>query len=268
MGRRCRLAAALLALAATAGGAGCASLQPPPQPTAVVESWHPEPAVRWQWQLAGAPDLGVDADVFELDAFNTAAGDVDVVHADGRRAICYLVLGAYEGSRPDAERFPPQLLGRSTSRPAERWLDIRQWPALAPVISDRLRLCVRKGFDAVGVDRVDGYAHRTGFPLSYDDQLVFNRRVAALAHSLGLAVGLHNDVHQAVALEPDFDFAVTEECVRYAACGPLAAFTAADKPVLHVEYALPTTQFCPMTRVLGFASIRKHRELDAWRDPC
>jgi hypothetical protein len=262
--------AAALAVAATLP-AGCAAVRPAPgapDPATSGHRWRPGEIQRWQWQLTGDVDVSVDAEVYELDAFTTAAGDVDRLHAAGRRVICYVNAGSHEDFRPDAARFPGSVLGRPNGWSGERWLDIRQWSLIEPVLADRVRLCQRKGFDAVEADNVDGYANRTGFPLTADDQLVFNRRVAALAHEHGLAVGLKNDLDQAVALEPDFDFAVNEQCFRYAECERLSPFTSAGKPVLHVEYDLPAADFCGRARELGFASMRKRPELTAWRDPC
>ena len=45
-------------------------------------------------------------------------------------------------------------------------------------------------------------------------------------------------------------------------------FIQAGKPVFHAEYDLPTDQFCPVTRALGFSSVRKRLTLDAWRETC
>jgi hypothetical protein len=257
----------VLSLALTGGEPACA---PPPRQVVPVPaaSWARSPTPTWQVQLRGELDLTVPADVFELDAFSTAAADVDTLHTAGRRVICYVNAGAYEPGRPDSGRFPANALGAAASRAGERWLDIRRWPALQPVLEDRLRLCRGKGFDAVAFDNVDGYAQGSGFPVTYDEQLVFNRRLAALARTLGLSPGLKDDLDQVVALEPDFDFAVNTECFRHDECERLRPFVDAGKPVFHLEYDVPTAEFCPTTRGWGFASIRKRPELDAWREPC
>ena len=113
-----------------------------------------------------------------------------------------------------------------------------------------------------------GYANASGFPLTAADQLQYNRRIADLAHRLGLAVGLKNDVEQAAALAPAFDFAVNEECAAYQECGLLKVFITAGKPVFHVEYELATSVFCKTTKPMGFASMRKNWDLDAWRQTC
>ena len=226
------------------------------------------PGLTWQWQLSGELDLTVDADVYELDAVTTPASAVGRLHASGRRVICYVSVGSYEDFRPDAGRFPAALLGRSNGWPGERWLDIRQWARLEPVLRDRFEVCRDKGFDAIEADNVDGYANDSGFPLTAADQLTFNRRVARLAHGLGLGIGLKNDLDQVAALEPDFDFAVNEECFRYGECGRLRPFTAAGKPVFNAEYDLPPDRFCPQARELEFAAMRKRPDLDAWRQPC
>jgi hypothetical protein len=223
----------------------------------------------WQWQLTGALDLTVDADVFDLDAFTAEAAQVAELRRRGRHAICYVNVGAYESFRPDRDRFPDRLLGTELDGwPGERWLDIRRWDELRPIFAARFAMCRAKGFDAVEPDNVDGYANDSGFPLTAHDQLTFNRRVADLAHDAGLAVGLKNDVEQAADLVAVMDFAVNEECARYRECERLSVFIEAGKPVFHVEYDLPVTAFCPVTRPLGFSSLRKHADLDGWRQTC
>lgn len=222
----------------------------------------------WQFQLSGELDPAIDAEVFVLDGFDTTAQDAQSLRARGRRLICHVGAGAYESDRPDAGRFPADAIGSATGRPDERWLDIRQWQILEPILADRFRLCRGKGFDAVAPDGVQGYTAETGFPLTFDDQLAFNRRLAVLARSLGLSPGLRNDVEQAMALQPDFDFAINEECVRLRRCDRLVPFVDAGKPVFHVEYEATTGDFCVTALGYGFSSMRKDRALGVWRAPC
>ena len=246
-----------------AGGAPPGASRVPPQ------RWHPSVGLSWQWQLSGVLDPTVDAQVYDVDAVQTSAMQVAALHAAGRRVICYVDAGSFEKGRPDAQRYPATVLGRAMDGwPDERWVDVRRWDLLEPILSDRFRACRQKGFDGVEADNVDGYANDTGFPLSEADQLTFDRRVAALAHSTGLAVGLKNDLDQVPALAPEFDFAVNEQCAQYRECDALRVFIAAGKPVFHAEYDVPTGTFCPVTRALGFSSIRKHLSLDAWRETC
>lgn len=255
----------LLSFALLAGGAACEEMV---GATSAPEPWPTAANLTWQVQLSGDLDLEAAADVFEFDAFTAPAHAVGRLRAEGRWLICYVNAGVYEEFRPDADRFPPEVLGAGTGSDGERWLDIRQWSTLEPILRDRLRLCASKGFDAVDLDNVDAYAHDPGFPLTFDDQIRFNRRLAKLARASGLSPGLRNDLDQVVALEPDFDFAVNEECFARDECERLTAFVEAGKPVFHVEYDLPTAAFCPTTAGLGFSSIRKNRDLDAWRASC
>ncbi len=231
--------------------------------------WRPRQGTTWQWQLSGALDLSVPAAVYDLDGFETTATQVSALHARGRKVICYLSVGSAETYRPDYGAFPGSVLGKPLDGwPDERWLDIRRIDVLRPIMAARMDMCRRKGFDAVEPDNVDGYANASGFPLSGADQIRYNRMIAALAHERGLSVGLKNDLDQVAALEPYFDFAVNEQCREYLECWRLRPFLDKGKAVLHVEYELTLSQFCPVTVPMGMSSMRKTYDLDVYRRAC
>lgn len=239
-----------------------------PSPSASGGRWRPTKGLTWQWQLTGTIDTSLPVNVYDVDAFETSAATVAALHAKGRKVICYVNVGAKEDFRPDAALFPAAVVGKGLDGWAgEHWLDIRQWSVLRPLLATRFQMCHGKGFDGLEPDNIDGYSNGSGFPLTAADQLTYNRNVAALAHSYGLAVGLKNDVDQAEDLEPQFDFAIDEQCVQYSECDSLSGFIAADKPVFHVEYS-GSTSFCPTTKALGFSSMLKKQSLDAWRESC
>jgi hypothetical protein len=228
-----------------------------------------EPAVPWQYQLQGPVDTGVDAGTFVVDAFDVDRATVADLHSRGRTAVCYVNAGAVENWRPDAARYPADVVGTELDGwEGERWLDVRRTDVLLPILAERFDLCRSKGFDGVEADNVDGYTQDSGFPLTADDQLRFNRAVAALARERSLTIGLKNDLEQVDELVGDFDFAVNESCVQYEECDALTPFTASGKTVLHVEYDLATAAFCPVTTRLGFRSIRKPLALTAPVEPC
>jgi hypothetical protein len=83
---------------------------------------------------------------------------------------------------------------------------------------------------------MDAFDNNPGFALDGDTQLDYNRFIAREARARGLAVGLKNDVAQLDALEPDFDFAVNEQCHEYDECEGYRVFTSRGKPVFNAEY--------------------------------
>jgi hypothetical protein len=228
----------------------------------------PPPGSTWQYQLSGTLDLEVEADVFDVDGFETKASQVAELHDLGRYAICYISAGAWERWRPDASDFPKRLLGKPNGWPGERWLDVRRLRALKPILRDRMDMCETKGFDAVEFDNVDGFRNRTGWPLKGKHQLRFNRFLAGAAHARGLAAGLKNDLPQIDILVDDFDFAINEQCWQYRECGRLRPFTEAGKAVFNVEYRLSRSEFCDKSSERGFGSIRKRLSLRVWRRAC
>jgi hypothetical protein len=239
------------------------------RPAASGVRWRPAPHTTWQWQLTTPVDRSVDAAMFDIDLFDNARGVVEHLRRRGRRVVCYVSAGSLEAWRPDAGSFPAAVVGRPlVGWPGERWLDIRRLDLLAPPLEQRLDLCRAKGFDGVEVDNVDGYVNATGFPLTARDQLRFNRFLARAAHARGLSVGLKNDLAQARQLEPSFDWALNEECFRYAECHLVAPFVRARKAVFVVEYGVAPRRFCAKATALGFIAMRKRSRLDAWRRAC
>ncbi|HEY6887128.1 MAG TPA: endo alpha-1,4 polygalactosaminidase, partial [Solirubrobacter sp.] len=231
--------------------------------------WVPSPTTTWQWQLSGTLDASVDAQMYDVDLFDTPASVVAKLHAQGRRAVCYLSAGSFEQGRPDANAFPEAVLGEPLDGyPDERWLDVRRLDVLGPIMEARMDLCRGKGFDAVEADNVDGYANKSGFPLTANDQLRFNRFLATAAHARGLSIGLKNDLDQVAQLEPDFDWALNEQCFQYDECDRLKPFVAAGKAVFVTEYELEPAAFCARARADGFMAMVKRLELGPFRRPC
>lgn len=221
-----------------AGAVGCGApgLDPDVPPVTEGAWYRPGVAITWQWQLAGAPNTSYEVDVYDLDLFDTDAEVIADLHARGRRVLCYFSAGSSEDWRPDAHRFTRADRGwKLDDWAGERWLDIRSENVLA-VMLDRLDLAVEKGCDGVEPDNMDAYQNASGFRLSADDQLGWNRRIANEAHLRGLAVALKNDGDQAAALVDYFDLSLNEQCHQYQECAQLEPFTAAGKPILNAEY--------------------------------
>jgi hypothetical protein len=234
--------------------------------------WIPAQSTTWQWQLTGTLDLTVSAQMYDVDLFETEASSVAALHALGRKAVCYLSAGTWEDWRPDANQFPPEVLGNSYGGwPGERWLDIRRLEVLAPIMAARLDQCRAKGFDGVEPDNVDGFQNDTGFVLTAADQIAYNRWFAEQAHARELSIGLKNDMDQALALVGDFDWALTEECVFFNACAQTMPFTSAGKAVFAAEYTdtgMTLEVLCPQAAAFGLSGILKQRDLGAWRQSC
>jgi hypothetical protein len=186
--------------------------------------------------------------------------------------ICYLNAGAWEDWRPDSQDFPEATLGKDYQGwPGERWLDIRQIEQLESLMDARLDLCAQKGFDGVEPDNMDGYTNNTGFPLSYNDQIEYNRWVANQAHARNLAVGLKNDPEQVLDLVDYFDWMTTESCFDENWCDKTLPFLQAGKPVIAIEYTgrwLNYSDICRQPLAKSIHLIFKHRQLDAWMQVC
>jgi hypothetical protein len=229
----------------------------------------------------------------DYSVLNYAA--VQALHIRGARVIGYIDAGTAETWRPDfpeLQAFDQScdgcLFGNPLSHfPDEYWLNIttdvrgtnpntgrletaRQF--LLDEMLARLKQAKLIGVDAIEFDDVDAYQNRTGLAISPEAQLEYNTRLANLAHHVGFSVGLKNDLAQADALQPYFDFAINEECWQFHECGALRSWPANyGKAVFNVEYELPPAKFCPKadSAQFDFNSIRKTDDLfDLPYRPC
>ncbi len=189
----------------------------------------------WQWQLNGKIDTSYKVKLYDIDLFDTPKKTIEKLHKDGKIVICYFSAGSYEKWRDDALRFPKEALGKKMDGWDERWLDIRN-EELKKIMIDRIKLAKEKGCDGVEPDNVDGYTNKTGFKLTYNDQLSYNIFLAKEAHKLGLLIGLKNDLDQIKELVEYFDFALNEQCHEFDECKEYEPFIKKSKPVFNAEY--------------------------------
>ena len=82
-----------------------------------ADIWPPPPGLTWQIQFAGLPvKQPVDAQVFDIGAFDNDASIVVSLHALGRKVIAYIDAGSWESYRPDAAAYPAEVLGNALDR--------------------------------------------------------------------------------------------------------------------------------------------------------
>jgi len=233
--------------------------------------WQPRPKTSWEIQLQGTIDTTKPVQAYDIDLFDVPASTIAALKAQGKKVICYFSAGTYEQWRPDAGSFAQGILGSPLGDwPGERWLDIRnfQTSGLATVMTKRFDLAVQKRCDAVDMDNVDGFTQKSGFSMTYQDQLSYNKWLASQAHARGLAAGLKNDLRQIKDLVPFFDFLVDESCTAYDECGMLKPFVDAGKAVFGISYPELggknlQTYVCPVVNALNYDWVIKNRLLGA-----
>jgi hypothetical protein len=248
----------------------------------------------WHWMISHPLDLDDAADmgltdlsgtrlaapepaIYDIDWEANPATTVQRLHDAGKRVICYVDVGVFETYRTDAARFPKDVIGMADHHwEGSFWLDIRQLDVLLPIMRDRFEICRKKGFDSIEPDEIDGYSNVSGFPLTYNDQLRYNRAIADLAHSMGMTIGLKGDIAQVADLWSSFDWTLNEQCFEFDECEDLHTyFVANGKAVFQVEYddpfsghkADPAT-FCARANAWNFNSMKMPLNLDGGRHPC
>ncbi len=192
--------------------------------------------VDWYIQLQGKLNLNKKATLYYIDLFDNDKNTISKLHQKGKKVMCYFSAGSFENWREDKNKFPKSAIGKKLEGwDGENWLDIRD-PRVLEIMKDRISLAAEKGCDGVEADNVNGYENDTGFDISYEDQLSYNKALARFAHKKGLFIALKNDLDQIKDLVIHFDLAVNEECFTYNECEKLKPFIDFKKPVLEIEY--------------------------------
>ncbi|MFQ5398380.1 MAG: endo alpha-1,4 polygalactosaminidase [Anaerolineae bacterium] len=56
--------------------------------------WQPAPGPSWQWQLSGPIDASLNAEMYDIDLFDTPEAVIEELHRKGRIVICYFSAGS------------------------------------------------------------------------------------------------------------------------------------------------------------------------------
>jgi hypothetical protein len=99
-----------------------------------------------------------DADIFDLDLFDTSPELIRKLHNRGKKVICYMNAGSSETWRSDYDSIKAADKGDVMKEwRREQWLDIRS-PDVFEVMKKRIQMASTKGCDAIDPDNV-GQCH-------------------------------------------------------------------------------------------------------------
>jgi hypothetical protein len=206
--------------------------------------------------------LPADADVFDVDLFDTPASVIKQLHTQGKKVICYFSAGGTETWRPDHSSFNQADKGDTLREwVGEQWLDIRS-PRVLGVMKKRIQMASNKGCDAIDPDNIgntichhlkqvadftDAFTDEIkpggGFatPLTKKDSIAYVKNLAAEARLLKISFGLKNAPMIIKDVKDDIQFAVNEQCATDGmGCHVYEPLVKLGKPVFHIEYVTPT----------------------------
>lgn len=210
---------------------------PQPQPPVTGGTFTREMLVcNRAWGKANEKTPLGDAAVVVLDAFDAQASAVAALSAQGKLVIGYISAGSTENWRPDKDKFPPSAVGETMNGwKGEKWINLKQWSSLKPVMTDRLKMVKGKGFRAVEFDNAS-VDSKAGGKLRTEN-LAYIQWLAETAHGLGLLAVMKNGPQYASSTVAWCDALITEDAVKFPDdAKQYAAYKQAGKPVWDFEY--------------------------------
>lgn len=227
----------------------------------------------WQYQLNWPINTSINAPLFDID-WNAAesgatvpqlAAVVKTLQLKGAKVVCYVDTGGWENYRKDAASYPEEILGNTVGGwPDERYVDVRRWDVLGPILTARFEQCAQAGFDAVETDLDDQYNADTGFGLTKDDYITFVTNMAGVINSLGMEWFLKNGITGddfIEQVEPLAAGTINESCWVYNECSYLRPFADAGKPIYNVEYSGTQSRICYRAQNFPMKTVRKSYNL-------
>lgn len=258
-----------------------AGVAQPLEAKAQASYWIPPKNAVWQLQWSNAAIVSPVIDAINLAIIpmystdpsnpNAPRDQITDLHNQNKKVICSMPAGVVNiVSDPDRSGFTQRMWGKGASYwQDQRWLDVRN-TGVRKLVEARIDYAISLGCDAIEVQWLDAYIQDTGLPITYGDQLAFNRWLAKTAHQHGIAIGLRNDFDQIADLQDWYDFAVVDNCMGTAECELLAPFTDAGKPVFNIEYTSSAGEIhiCNASAYYGFNTIIKTYGVDASWQKC
>jgi hypothetical protein len=95
-----------------------------------------------------------NAEIFDVDLFESSMDLIQELHKKGKKVICYFSAGASESWRPDHLSIPEKDKGEKMKDwDKEQWLDIRS-PEVFEVMKQRIRMAADKRCDGIDPDNI------------------------------------------------------------------------------------------------------------------
>lgn len=253
--------------------------------------WQPVSGITFQLQLnsiVNTASIPSNVTAFETDLFDTPVATIAALKAAGKKVVCYFSAGTSETWRPDFSSFKASDLGAElASWAGEQWL-LTTSTNVRSIMKARLALAAQKGCDAVDADNVDVYDYVTAGTagsllsgLTTTTSIDYLTFLANEAHNLGMAIGLKNAGGVLEAVQPLFQFSVSESCVTYSECAIYKPFLNAGKPAFAIQYPWSSdsttttvsdkvkTKYCyGNAKIPGMTVLLKHGNLDAFIYQC
>lgn len=243
--------------------------------------WYkPTPKTTFDWDLrSDIPSTTTyDAEVVDLDAFETDAALITQLHAQGKKVIAYLSVGSVEDWRDDAGFFPANVVGNEyPGWEGERFLDIGNYEAFASIMKARFDMIQEKGFDGIEPDNIDLNSWTTqelGFSISDNDVINYCKWLSNQAHERNLSIGQKNASDLAEDLVDRFDWILLEDAFFENFQEDAQIYIEKNKAVFAVEYtdnmSVSTFQntVCPLAQTIQYTAILKNRDLDDYVEKC
>lgn len=243
--------------------------------------WLPAIGSTWDYHLQNTvKQINKKTDIYDIDLFDNSAKEIESLHDNKKKVICYFSAGSYEDWRSDSKLFKKSDLGKPLDGwKGERWVNISS-SNVRDIMRKRIKMAHDKKCDAIDPDNIDGYDNKNGLGLTKHDSIDFIKYLSKVTHSYNMSIGLKNSDSIIKKVINDVDFSVQEQCVQYDNCKDYQEFIKNEKCVFHVEYpkgeknnnknvsASTVKRICSNKSSKGFSTILKNLDLDNWIQFC
>ena len=179
-------------------------------------------------------------DIILLDAFDTSDTTVRGWLQKNKLVAGYISVGSWEDWRDDKDDWDKDTIGDEMGWPGEKWVKVREWKKLKPIMSNRFKMMKDKGFQAVEYDNIMMFepSHNQGTS-RHKDVIAYAKWLAEESHKYGLAAFMKNGSESngivlAEKVEPYMDGLILEEALGWGSMDDFKEYK--GKPIWLFEY--------------------------------
>jgi hypothetical protein len=185
--------------------------------------FEPKSNSSWHIEIKNKELAEKEVDLYIIDLLSgEPQTKVNTVAVGDTKVVCKLSAGTYDSQIErlypvENHPYPEVAVGNIQTNGSTYWVDITS-DYVREIMKGRIEFASRVGCDGILFTEVSSYDQNTGFQITEDDQIEFNRYLSGKAHEFGVFAGF-SDIEAQIYSHSQFaDLVFVQNCFQRGTC--------------------------------------------------